>query len=319
VTMPPAGWYPDPAGEENIRYWDGQAWSDRVQPKTMPPPPAAPVQPAVPQPDAAPDPGSPPHSAWPPYQQPAGQQPGAAGYPPQAPQAGYPAQAGPPGYPQQPPQLQDPWGGYPAAPPPAAPLGKVGPDGQLLSGWWRRAGGWVVDSIIVGIPATVAFATSVTIIESSGGTVFDEAALEELTDRAAEGDSTLAFGDILDVFGPGFLTALVISAAVWLVLSLINGVYLVSRSGQTLGDRAVKVRKVMAGRFVPTFGIALARWLIPNVLFRLVGNLVPFGFLLEMANYFWAAVDSKSQTLHDKMVRTYVERADLNGPPTPRR
>ena len=28
----PAGWYPDPAGDESkIRYWDGQNWTDQTQ------------------------------------------------------------------------------------------------------------------------------------------------------------------------------------------------------------------------------------------------------------------------------------------------
>lgn len=27
----PAGWYADPAGKAGLRYWDGQAWTDRTQ------------------------------------------------------------------------------------------------------------------------------------------------------------------------------------------------------------------------------------------------------------------------------------------------
>jgi hypothetical protein len=33
----PAGWYPDPAGDTTkIRYWDGQAWTEQVQPALNP-------------------------------------------------------------------------------------------------------------------------------------------------------------------------------------------------------------------------------------------------------------------------------------------
>ena len=30
-AMPPAGWYPDPAGTLGRRFWDGQAWTEAVQ------------------------------------------------------------------------------------------------------------------------------------------------------------------------------------------------------------------------------------------------------------------------------------------------
>src|SRR4051812_7818714 len=32
AAPPPAGWYPDPAGSADERYWDGTAWTDRTQP-----------------------------------------------------------------------------------------------------------------------------------------------------------------------------------------------------------------------------------------------------------------------------------------------
>ena len=31
-TLPPAGWYPDPKGSTQRRYWDGGAWTDQVAP-----------------------------------------------------------------------------------------------------------------------------------------------------------------------------------------------------------------------------------------------------------------------------------------------
>jgi hypothetical protein len=31
-ALPPAGWYPDPAGSAGERYWDGAAWTERTQP-----------------------------------------------------------------------------------------------------------------------------------------------------------------------------------------------------------------------------------------------------------------------------------------------
>jgi uncharacterized protein YxjI len=49
VTQPPpSGWYPDPAGSGGSRWWNGQGWTEHVQPVDAPPPP-----PPVPQPPGA--------------------------------------------------------------------------------------------------------------------------------------------------------------------------------------------------------------------------------------------------------------------------
>lgn len=32
ATSAPAGWYRDPAGSSNVRYWDGQQWTNRLRP-----------------------------------------------------------------------------------------------------------------------------------------------------------------------------------------------------------------------------------------------------------------------------------------------
>lgn len=44
MTETPPGWYPDPSGTPGTRFWDGQAWTDNVQPAA--PPSGAPVPPA---------------------------------------------------------------------------------------------------------------------------------------------------------------------------------------------------------------------------------------------------------------------------------
>ncbi len=39
---PPPGWYPEPAGGGGTRWWDGQGWTDHVQPAPPPAPPPGP-------------------------------------------------------------------------------------------------------------------------------------------------------------------------------------------------------------------------------------------------------------------------------------
>ena len=52
--MAEAGWYPDPAGGEGIRYFDGTRWTEHAHQPT--PPPVAPPAPAMPSPPASPPP-----------------------------------------------------------------------------------------------------------------------------------------------------------------------------------------------------------------------------------------------------------------------
>ncbi|AQX15143.1 hypothetical protein BCR15_01370 [Tessaracoccus lapidicaptus] len=42
--QPPPGWYPDPAGSDGERYWDGIAWSQATRDRQPVPPPYAPPQ-----------------------------------------------------------------------------------------------------------------------------------------------------------------------------------------------------------------------------------------------------------------------------------
>jgi Protein of unknown function (DUF2510) len=39
----PAGWYPDPAGSENLRWWDGTTWTAHLAPRPTPAPAPTPV------------------------------------------------------------------------------------------------------------------------------------------------------------------------------------------------------------------------------------------------------------------------------------
>ena len=36
MSEPAEGWYPDPNGAPHLRWWDGQAWTDYVEPYMEP-------------------------------------------------------------------------------------------------------------------------------------------------------------------------------------------------------------------------------------------------------------------------------------------
>jgi hypothetical protein len=85
MNTTPAGWYADPQGEAQYRYWDGTAWTQQVHGPAGATPQAAPQSPpqqaAPPPQQAAPPPpqsGPPPPQAGPPPHQASPQGPGPA-------------------------------------------------------------------------------------------------------------------------------------------------------------------------------------------------------------------------------------------------
>jgi len=53
AELPGAGWYPDPAGSDGTRWWDGKGWTDHVRPGSTGTGPATPTAPS--SPTTAPD------------------------------------------------------------------------------------------------------------------------------------------------------------------------------------------------------------------------------------------------------------------------
>jgi hypothetical protein len=77
MANPPPNWYPDPRGEAELRYWDGNQWTEHThsgQPQAAPaqPPPAQAPPPQTPAPTGAPAAGTPTAAGG--YHQPAYQQ-----------------------------------------------------------------------------------------------------------------------------------------------------------------------------------------------------------------------------------------------------
>lgn len=342
MTTPAAGWYADPGGSGGQRYWSGTAWTDQVTPlagKQGPNTGSANSEwPPLSPPDAADGPGSSPVTS----NGGGGEETGASGEVPTTPDLEnsqgpeVPSSQRPEG-PQNPKGSQNPFGygspsggsGMPWGSEPAPEVShqvhsnsrmRFGPDGQALAGWWRRLIGYAIDGVAIGIAAGLVVA----IVGTLSGT-FDQAvntaALEDLLNKIDQGAAEQqpyqpTSEEFRAVLGPGFWTLAVIGWLVSVILSVLNGVVLVARSGQTIGDRVVQTRKVVAGRRPPGIGIAFLRWLIPMAL--ILASNIPFlgvvGYAAWLVDYLRPLWSVQRQTWHDKATGTYVERADLAGP-----
>ena len=53
MSEPAEGWYADPSGANQLRWWDGHAWTDYVEPYEAPAPSPEDVEVAVPAVDEA--------------------------------------------------------------------------------------------------------------------------------------------------------------------------------------------------------------------------------------------------------------------------
>jgi uncharacterized RDD family membrane protein YckC len=286
-----AGWYPDPEQPDRMRYWSGSEWTDQISPPELPEEPEVPDTPqqlVEPQPEAPlPPPPAEPEVPPPPFSA-TEQQWGQPG--PTSPAAGSAV--------------------------PVAAGEKLGPDGQVLADFSRRAGGWLLDWLIV--TAVAGFLALIVVAATVGfdGIVDRQAWSELLAKVEADPGYQPSNQEVEALVGPGFGAAVLWTVGLWLLCSFFNGVLLLSSSGQTIGDRMVRIRKVRRGRRVPGLGSALLRWLIPIVLLLLAPFTCLLSLLLWGACHLWPVWDSLRRTWQDAAAGTVVERADLIGPPS---
>lgn len=154
-----------------------------------------------------------------------------------------------------------------------------------LSGWWRRVGASVIDSLIVWIPVSIVVS------------LFDSG-----SEFTAE-DGSASFN--LDTSGT--LLALVASAIYFMVV-------MSAWNGQTVGKKVTGIRVVRENGENITAGFAFVRQtLVIQILFGMFAALLLF--IPTLLNYLWPLWDDKHQALHDKIVKTRVVRAEPVGDP----
>jgi uncharacterized RDD family membrane protein YckC len=224
---------------------------DRPDPE-RPPGPEAPAGPQAPAPQApGPGPQAPPPGYAPPV-------PG----PESAPSYGGPV---PPGGWQQP--IARPQAGW---------------AGQPLASWGSRLGAYLVDVLVLLIPAAI---LAVLVI---GGTFDDDSSAWE-------------------VVGTSILYLVLVSAVVLLYAPLLmmrQG----ERNGQTLGKQLVGIRVVRDNGEPFGFGwAALREVVVKNLAVGIASSIIPI--IPWFLNFFWPLWDDQNRALHDMAASTHVVRA----------
>jgi uncharacterized RDD family membrane protein YckC len=222
--------------------------------------------------------------------------------PPQAPAPGYPP-AYPPAYPQAYPQP------YPASYGPPAKARPTTPDGQPLSGWWRRVLAVILDTFIQ-IPLYVLASVPVLVWQ------WDELStwFSDLSDSIDHNTARPPDPALLDATSaPGLLLVLSI-----LVATTLYSVVFLRWKQATPGKLIVglRIRRRDAPGALPWSTITLRVGFVAALLLfaqvPLIGVLFFLGVLLDDL---WPLWDDKNQALHDKVARTNVVLAS-SGPTT---
>lgn len=199
-------------------------------------------------------------------QPPAGQDP--YGQPPQG------------SYGQDPYAQQNPYG----AQPPAAYSGV--PQGVTFAHWGKRVGGALIDGLV----------SLVGMVPAAIGLVMFVASVETTTDPVTGAVTSESTG------GTGAAVALiVIGALLTFAIAIWNVIFKQGTTGYTIGKGIMGIKLVKAETGLPIgVGMALVRYIVTQLI---SGITCGIGGLLDVL---WPLWDDKKQTLHDKVVGTYV-------------
>lgn|GEM_PF-6563596 len=288
MTGPPqvptagAGWFPDPSAPGQLRYWDGAAWTAATH--------LSPAQPAAWYPDPA-------RAGWMRWWD------GAKWVGPPQPQP----------YVQTGPYAPFAYG----AP---APKGRIlrteAGDWFELAGWWRRAGGLILDWLIVGVPfGTVNVLMLVLAARNGNGSLFGVNGVNGVT---GENEGLVPLRVLL-VFAE---TGVAFAYAVWLIGSRRQtwgmqavGVTALDPSGRPLTRRQVWMRALYRVLFVALWANLLSAAVIidhhRHVGLGAAASFVPVA--LEAVVYLWMLGSERNQTLIDKAAGSVVVRGNRLG------
>jgi uncharacterized RDD family membrane protein YckC len=170
--------------------------------------------------------------------------------------------------------------------------------GLLYAHFGWRLLAHVIDGLITAIPNGFIFVIAFISALPQLQTIFD--AVGQGT--ASSGLSGAVIGSVVKIFLVPFLLSLMVS--------FIYSVVIVTWLSATVGMKALglSIVNVADGSRIQ-FVTALTRWLVAlgfSVGGSFLSFVVPFGFVLGWIDAFWCIWDDRKQTLHDKVVHTFV-------------
>jgi uncharacterized RDD family membrane protein YckC len=150
-----------------------------------------------------------------------------------------------------------------------------------LSGWWRRAGAWIIDGLIVMIAALIVLVLFGAVF-SVGFFAGNEA-----------GSASTAVGLVL-----GFLAAIIVTL-------LYQPLIMARTNGRTFGKMATGIRVIRTNGEPMDFAwSALRQVVVIQIGFGILSSFT-FG-LASLIDYLWPLWDSENRALHDMIVSTRV-------------
>ena len=173
----------------------------------------------------------------------------------------------------------------PAAPAASLPASVREQPIGAYAAWPQRAGAWLFDSVIATIATVALYAIAIGLLVGGGGL------------------SAAGIILVLAVYLLGPLVAFAFYA--WQMCQAAD------RNGQTIGKRAVGIRVVRADGLPVGFGTVLLRHALIGVFYVIT---LGVGIIVD---YLWPLWDVRSQSLHDKLAKTYVVGAHGTAPAAP--
>lgn len=215
-----------------------------------------------------------PQSPGPQSPLPGGQSPGPGGPPPGWPQSPPPGpEAGPPPFPSD-------WQ-QPAGPQQQAYAG------AQLAGWGVRLGAYLIDGLVLVIPAILLF---VALVAGAVG--------------IGSGNEDVTAGAVIGALFLWFLLMTVIYLLYAPLLMARSG----DRNGQTWGKQLLSIRVVRDGGVPFNYGSAALREVVLKFLaVGIAASIIPI--IPWFLNFFWPLWDDQNRALHDMVVSTHVVKA----------